>query len=67
MGRYSRWQDEYSKRASAATQALVVFVVGGLREEKVIREHSCTSSSKQLVPLVVLVVLDGELGLDELG
>lgn len=44
-----------------------MFVVGGLREEQVIREDSCAARSKQFVPLVVLIVLDGELGLNELG
>lgn len=44
-----------------------MFVVGGLGEQKVIGEDSCASGSQQFVPLVVLIVLDGELRLDELG
>ena len=44
-----------------------MFVVGGLREQQIIRDDFCAAGPEQFVPLVVLIVLDGELGLEELG
>ena len=44
-----------------------MFVVVGFWEEEVIGVDSGAACSQQFDPLIVLVVLDGEPGLDELG